>query len=410
MKVYTRQELAAFNLMAQPVWVFDVEKNAMWWANKAAVKLWGAQCLQDLIQQRFASDISERSAQRLLHRLARLGEDDRIKNQLTFHPDGRVRVTVITSASGIAIEGGRIAMLVEGVEKGLLDAAAEVSAVGNFETIDKCEKRRKTTSALLFDVFPRHVADALKEGRKVEPEHKSCVSVYFSDIVGFTNISSSLSPLKVSDMLDRLYEKFDALSRKHEVFKVETIGDSYMCASNLIMDQHDHSKRMAAFAMDSIRAANETMIDSDDPALGYVNIRVGLHAGPIVANVVGTRAPRYCLFGNTVNVSSRMESNSKPGRIQCSEAYAKLLEEQHARVHLVPRGKIQVKGKGEMSTYWVEEGPTQISILDQVLEQLKCRKGVVSEGQTMKWKKDPRKLPQEILESRETKRQRVEFK
>jgi class 3 adenylate cyclase len=97
--------------------------------------------------------------------------------------------------------------------------------------------------ALLDEVFPHHIAEALRQGRKVEPESKECVTIFFSDIVGFTNLSAKLSPLKVSDMLDRLYKKFDALSHQHDVFKVETIGDSWMGCTNLIKVSNDKKNR-----------------------------------------------------------------------------------------------------------------------------------------------------------------------
>jgi len=213
----------------------------------------------------------------------------------------------------------------------------------------------RSSSALLREVFPKHVAEALREGRKVEPESREVVTIFFSDIVGFTDISSSLPPLKVAKMLDSLYNRFDELSGKHDVFKVETIGDAYMAVTNLVKDQADHTKRIAQFAIEAVAAANETLIDQDDPEKGCVHIRVGFHSGPVVANVVGTRNPRYCLFGDTVNTASRMESTSAVDRIHCSERAAAFLQQQMPLALINPRGKIQVKGKGEMRTYWINE-------------------------------------------------------
>jgi len=209
---------------------------------------------------------------------------------------------------------------------------------------------------LFHQLLPKHVADVLCRGGKFEPESKDLVTIFFSDIVGFTNISSTLTPLKISDMLDRLYEQFDGLSQKHDVFKVETIGDAYMAVTNLIKDQaEDQAKRIAQFSIDAIKAANRTLIDIDEPEKGYVNIRVGFHSGPVVANVVGTHNPRYCLFGDTVNTASRMESNSKENRIHCSARAAGLLLMQWPELILEHRGGINIKGKGVMRTFWVNE-------------------------------------------------------
>mmetsp|Transcript_34623 Transcript_34623/g.55852 ORF Transcript_34623/g.55852 Transcript_34623/m.55852 type:complete len:520 (+) Transcript_34623:2-1561(+) len=215
---------------------------------------------------------------------------------------------------------------------------------------------------VLYDVFPRHIAEKLLAGVKVEPDHKECVTIFFSDIVGFTDISSTLPPEKVSQMLDRLYTSFDGLSTEHNIFKVETIGDAYMAVTNLVEDQDDdHALRIAHFAIHAVEAAASTLIDLDNASMGNIEIRVGFHSGPVVANVVGSRNPRYCLFGDTVNTASRMESNSKASRIQCSERSAVILKHQMKAsgiksLRINSRGEIPIKGKGTMHTYWVSRG------------------------------------------------------
>ena len=159
------------------------------------------------------------------------------------------------------------------------------------------EVERDEAHRLVTQVFPAKVAAALKEGRAVEPEEYDCVTIFFSDIVGFTDISKSLEPRLVMDMLNRLYEKFDALVAHYELFKVETIGDAYMVVGNLPDPQADHTARVAQFALAAVAAAETIEINPEDPSMGNIEIRVGFHAGPCVASVVGRINPRYCLFG-----------------------------------------------------------------------------------------------------------------
>jgi hypothetical protein len=119
-------------------------------------------------------------------------------------------------------------------------------------------------------------------------------------------------------------------------------------------NQNDtHVKRMSEFAVDAVVAASNILIDEDDPSAGCLHIRVGFHSGQVVSNVIGSLNPRYGLFGDTMNTASRMESLSASGKIQCSEVSAVLLKEQAPDFPLKRRGKVAVKGKGHMTTYWV---------------------------------------------------------
>lgn len=218
------------------------------------------------------------------------------------------------------------------------------------------KRRESAGSRLLYDNFPEKFADALREGRRIEPESRECVSIFFCDIVGFTDISSKISPMKVSHMLDRLYTRFDELSRAHDVMKIETIGDAYMAVTNLVKDQDDHAKLVVDFAVEALAAANDTLIDVEDPSRGYVNIRVGIHSGPVVASVVGTRNLKFSIFGDSVNVAARMEQNSLVNRIHSSESTASLIQLQDPSRKITRRGTINVKGKDlPMETFWINE-------------------------------------------------------
>jgi len=222
------------------------------------------------------------------------------------------------------------------------------------DTFPSSKRNATRNEDLLHKVFPKHIAEALRDGRKIEPDRKEVVTVYFSDIVGFTIIAANSTPEEVSDMLDRLYLKFDALTHEHDVFKMETIGDAYMCVTNLVKEQEeDHVKRMAEFAVDAIKAASETLVKTDEPSMGYIMIRAGFHCGPAIARVVGSRNPKYSLFGDTINTASRMESHSLAGRTQCSERAAILLAQQCPEMPVTSRGLTDIKGKGEMKTFFV---------------------------------------------------------
>jgi class 3 adenylate cyclase len=219
---------------------------------------------------------------------------------------------------------------------------------------------------ILQQAFPPHVADAVLHGRKVLPVSKDCVSVVFTDIVGFTALSGTMDAGKVASMLTRLFDALDALAAEHGVQKVDVIGDAYLAAANLFEDQAgDHAARAARFAVAAVAAARAIPIDADDPAGGpRVELRAGMHCGPAAAVLLGSWGGlKFTLVGDTVNVASRMESTSAAGRVQCSEAAAGLVGRQAPGLGVEARaGGVDVKGKGRMQTYWigpaaVREGP-----------------------------------------------------
>lgn len=209
-------------------------------------------------------------------------------------------------------------------------------------------------SDLLHKILPRHIADQLKNGGTVEPIQCDKVTILFSDIVGFTKISSQLSSLEVMTMLQRLYVEFDKITTRYCLFKVETIGDAYMVCGGLFEGKEVQAQMIVRQGLDMIRAAARIPVHLDRPELGTITIRVGAHTGPVVASVVGSLNPRFCLFGDTVNHASRMESNAVVQRFQVSQELKQCIGQEAPEFNLQLRGQIPIKGKGLQWTYWVE--------------------------------------------------------
>ncbi|KAJ8681433.1 hypothetical protein QAD02_017220, partial [Eretmocerus hayati] len=219
------------------------------------------------------------------------------------------------------------------------------------ERTDQLSEEKKKTDALLYEMLPRYVAEQLKRGHKVEAEGFDCVTIYFSDIVGFTSMSAESTPLQVVDFLNDLYTCFDSTIENYDVYKVETIGDAYMVVSGLpIRNGAHHAAEIASMSLSLLDAIKQFEIRHRP--LEKLQLRIGIHSGPVCAGVVGRKMPRYCLFGDTVNTASRMESTGSPLRIHCS-LETKLLLDELGGFSLAERGLVALKGKGERLTYWL---------------------------------------------------------
>uniref|UniRef100_A0A3B3TQV9 Guanylate cyclase n=1 Tax=Poecilia latipinna TaxID=48699 RepID=A0A3B3TQV9_9TELE len=220
------------------------------------------------------------------------------------------------------------------------------------ERTEELEIEKQKTEKLLTQMLPPSVAEALMVGAVVEPEYFDNVSLYFSDIVGFTTISANSEPIEVVDLLNDLYTLFDAIIGNHDVYKVETIGDAYMVASGVpFPNGNRHAAEIANMSLDILSAVGTFKMRHmpDVP----VRIRIGLHTGPCVTGVVGLTMPRYCLFGDTVTTASRMESSGMPYRIHVHQSTVKVLQELNLGYKLQLRSRTEVKGKGIEETYWL---------------------------------------------------------
>ncbi|XP_075891295.1 retinal guanylyl cyclase 2-like [Nelusetta ayraudi] len=217
------------------------------------------------------------------------------------------------------------------------------------ERTDELEVERTKTEKLVGQLLPKSVAQALKKGKPVRPEHYSESTLYFSDIVGFTTISALSEPIEVVDLLNDLYTMFDAIIATHDVYKVETIGDAYMVASGVPnRNGTRHAAEVANMSLDILHSIAAFKI-KHMPEI-KVKIRIGLHSGPVVAGVVGLTMPRYCLFGDTVTTASHMEASGLPYRIHISLNTVKVLTSLKLGYHMDTR-KAQVKGN--VDTYWL---------------------------------------------------------
>uniref|UniRef100_A0A1I8B584 Guanylate cyclase n=1 Tax=Meloidogyne hapla TaxID=6305 RepID=A0A1I8B584_MELHA len=218
-------------------------------------------------------------------------------------------------------------------------------------TRELVEEKRKS-DILLYRMLPKQVADKLKLGEFVEPEQFSAATIFFSDVVSFTTLASKCSPLQVVNLLNSLYTAFDGIIDSHDVYKVETIGDGYLVCSGIPKrNGNDHAKEIAELAFAFLRTVATFRVDHLPNE--RVNLRIGIHTGPAVAGVVGLTMPRYCLFGDTVNTASRMESNGRPARIHISTTTNHYLINIIGGYVTEPRGEVIIKGKGVMETFWL---------------------------------------------------------
>ncbi|XP_033928669.1 atrial natriuretic peptide receptor 2 [Melopsittacus undulatus] len=212
------------------------------------------------------------------------------------------------------------------------------------------EEKRKAEN-LLYQILPHSVAEQLKRGETVRAEAFDSVTIYFSDIVGFTALSAESTPMQVVTLLNDLYTCFDAIIDNFDVYKVETIGDAYMVVSGLpVHNGKLHAREIVRMALALLEAVKTFKIRHRPN--DQLRLRIGVHTGPVCAGVVGLKMPRYCLFGDTVNTASRMESNGQALKIHVSSTTKEVLDE-FGCFDLELRGDVEMKGKGKMRTYWL---------------------------------------------------------
>jgi class 3 adenylate cyclase len=214
------------------------------------------------------------------------------------------------------------------------------------QTFSRLQVERDRSESLLLNVLPQPIAERLKSGEGVIADRFPEITVLFSHIVGFTELSSSIRPQDLVAMLNSIFKEFDAIASRHGLEKIKTIGDAYMVAAGLPQYCDDHAMRAADMALEMLEAVEAFNRKSD----ADLSIRIGLHSGSAVAGVIGTKKFAYDIWGDTVNIASRMESHGEPGMIHISEETASHLKYDY---EIEPRGAITVKGKGMMETFYL---------------------------------------------------------
>uniref|UniRef100_A0A5F9DED9 Guanylate cyclase n=1 Tax=Oryctolagus cuniculus TaxID=9986 RepID=A0A5F9DED9_RABIT len=266
-------------------------------------------------------------------------------------PERRPTFRSIRGTLRAASPTGRVSILDSLLSKLEVYAEHLEEVVGERTSQLLAEKRK--VERLLSTMLPSFVGEQLLAGKSVEPEHFESVTIFFSDIAGIHKTVFCQLPLaSCQDSSNDLYSLFDHIIGTYDVYKVETIGDAYMVASGLPKRNGTrHVDEIATMALHVLSATMHFQIAHMPNK--QLRLRIGLHTGPVVAGVVGLTMPRYCLFGDTVNMASRMESSSLPFRIHVSQSTAAALLALGG-YDLQKRGTIPVKGKGEQTTFWLK--------------------------------------------------------
>lgn len=210
--------------------------------------------------------------------------------------------------------------------------------------LEQLQAEKERSEHLILNILPMPIAEQLKLGQHTIADSFAEVSVLFADIVDFTRISAYHSPIEVVSLLNKIFSAFDQLAEQHGVEKIKTIGDAYMVVGGLPTPRPDHAEAIAEMAFDMLDKIAQFYAETGEP----LSMRIGINTGPVVAGVIGTNKFIYDLWGDTVNIASRMESQGLPGRIQVTAATYNLLGDKYL---FEERGVIPIKGKGDVTTY-----------------------------------------------------------
>lgn len=214
------------------------------------------------------------------------------------------------------------------------------------EKASALEREKGRTEKLLLNVLPIAIADRLQRGEKVEAETFPEVTVLFADVVGFTKLAAEIGPRSVANLLNELFEIFDDLAEKHKLEKIKTIGDCYMAVAGVPDRSPTHAQQMADFAIEALQVLKAQNIRLSR----NVQIRIGIHCGTVAAGIIGRKKFAYDLWGDVVNITSRLEGTADPMKIHVSESIHSRLEDSYL---FEARGEVELKNRGKLRTYFL---------------------------------------------------------
>jgi class 3 adenylate cyclase len=250
----------------------------------------------------------------------------------------------LASYIAIAIDNANAYKLLSKKNKQLNEHLEKIRTLNN-----QLEEEMNKSEKLLLNILPKSIAERLKKGENIISDYFPEASVLFADIAGFTKMSSKMSSQeKLVDILNEIFSSFDRVASKHGLEKIKTIGDCYMLAGGIPVPSEDHLERTTEASLEMI----DTFKQLQEKLNIEVAIRIGINAGPIVAGVIGKNKFVYDLWGDTVNIASRMESNGFIGKINCSEYVYEKLKDKYS---FEDRGEFEVKGKGIMRMYFLNK-------------------------------------------------------
>ena len=269
-----------------------------------------------------------------------------LENTLTkgaFTEDRIAVLNLLTVQSAISLEN---AALYQNLEQKVRERTKELQ-----ETNELLDAEKARTENLLLNILPAGIVDRLKKGETNIADSSSDVSVLFADISNFTKYAADRTPEEVVDLLNHVFNRFDALVAERGLEKIKTIGDAYMVVSGLPVPREDHAEAIALLA----KEMQDSMASlSEQTGMNELGIRIGIHSGQVVAGVIGSSKFSYDIWGDTVNLAARMESHGKVGHIHITESFAELLKQQSSREwEYKERGHVDVKGKGQVRTFWI---------------------------------------------------------